>query len=552
MHSFWKSIVLVLMILGWRAEAQAVPVDLLKTVVSADVSCDGAVDETAMLKAVQRWSTECNIELSTIGERPEEQIIRSLLDMDEMPLSALRNSDVKEEITGLVEPVLERWAFAKEELSASDKKVLAMLDSLCLIPDTAEGMAFLRLNYPSIYKRVHFSPEGRTFVDVLVSQPLCNEDLGGEEYVMLWSQIHMADWAVQLEKFLRSNAKNPYAPDAVKRYHAIINLMLFRKIPPRDQDGFMYDRWNWWKHEMMGFIVKKHQGTLTGHLIEEFIASVDANDQKEPKDLKQRLASRIDTEFTSSKTEHVATERNDAARVQYYEGKGVINDKIPVSIWFDIRDGLVSGEIVYTRTKAKTPIRLLGREEDDGSYRLHEMLPNGDISGTITGTLVNGILSGTWHGRLRIVEKNEGDYEYKDGKKFTIKVSVVERTHAPYNWSFDVEKASGTYAYSLGDNCDDGTVVLQASNDGTVRYRLIGLTGAPSYRMACFPEEALSGEIAVANLHGNRILIEEDETCAIEILLYNDFLVSRYVDGKDCRYRVGNGATAEGLFLKKR
>ena len=286
------------MILGWRAEAQAVPVDLLKTVVSADVSCDGAVDETAMLKAVQRWSTECNIELSTIGERPEEQIIRSLLDMDEMPLSALRNSDVKEEITGLVEPVLERWAFAKEELSASDKKVLAMLDSLCLIPDTAEGMAFLRLNYPSIYKRVHFSPEGRTFVDVLVSQPLCNEDLGGEEYVMLWSQIHMADWAVQLEKFLRSNAKNPYAPDAVKRYHAIINLMLFRKIPPRDQDGFMYDRWNWWKHEMMGFIVKKHQGTLTGHLIEEFIASVDANDQKEPKDMKQRLASRIDTEFT--------------------------------------------------------------------------------------------------------------------------------------------------------------------------------------------------------------------------------------------------------------
>ena len=122
MYSFWKSIVLVLMILGWRAEAQAVPVDLLKTVVSADVSCDGAVDETAMLKAVQRWSTECNIELSTIGERPEEQIIRSLLDMDEMPLSALRNSDVKEEITGLVEPVLERWAFAKEELSASDKK----------------------------------------------------------------------------------------------------------------------------------------------------------------------------------------------------------------------------------------------------------------------------------------------------------------------------------------------------------------------------------------------------------------------------------------------
>ena len=34
MYSFWKSIVLVLMILGWGGEAQAVPVDLLKTTVS--------------------------------------------------------------------------------------------------------------------------------------------------------------------------------------------------------------------------------------------------------------------------------------------------------------------------------------------------------------------------------------------------------------------------------------------------------------------------------------------------------------------------------------
>ena len=548
------------MLLGWAAVAQAVPVDLLKTPVPADVACGGAVDEAATLKAVQHWVLQCNNELSAIDKNDERRIMGYLLDMKVDYLISLQNTPVKEKITELVEPVLQRWVQAlmkKGSLTPADQKLLAYLGSLALVPTMEEGVTYLRLDHAAFYKHVHFSPAARAFVDVLVSQPLCNEDLGGEEFVMLWSQIHMADWAVQLEKFLRSNAKNPYAPDAVKRYHAIINLMLFRKIPPRDQDGFMYDRWNWWKHEMMGFIVKKHQGTLTGHLIEEFIASVDANDQKEPKDLKQRLASRIDTEFTSSKTEHVATERNDAARVQYYEGKGVINDKIPVSIWFDIRDGLVSGEIVYTRTKAKIPIRLLGREEDDGSYRLHEMLPNGDISGTITGTLVNGVLSGTWHGRPRIVEKNEGGYEYKDGKKFTIKVSAVERTHAPYNWSFDVEKASGTYAYSLGDNCGDGTVVLQVSNDGTVRYRLIGLTGAPSYRMACFPEDALSGEIAVANLavanlHGNRILIEEDETCAIEILLYNDFLVSRYVDGKDCRYRVGNGATAEGLFLKKR
>ena len=151
-----------------------------------------------------------------------------------------------------------------------------------------------------------------------------------------------------------------------------------------------------------------------------------------------------------------------------------------------------------------------------------------------------------------MIEKSEGKYSFKSGKQFPIKISAVKRTQAPYDWIFDAANASGTYAYSVGDKCDDGTVNLRINNDGTVRYRIIGLTGAPFYRTACFPEDALSGETGVARLHGNRILIEEDANCAIEIALYSDFLVSSYVDGKVCRHRVGDGATAEGLFLKRR
>ena len=138
------------MVLGWTAAAQAVPVDLLKPAVPFDVACDGAVDEAAMLNVVRCWIEECNIELSAIGESDEKHIIRSLLDMDEMPLSALWNSNVKEEIAGLVEPVLERWDRVmanKESLSSSDQKILAMLDSLGLIPAREEGAVFPRLNY---------------------------------------------------------------------------------------------------------------------------------------------------------------------------------------------------------------------------------------------------------------------------------------------------------------------------------------------------------------------------------------------------------------------
>ena len=67
----------------------------------------------------------------------------------------------------------------------------------------------------------------------------------------------------------------------------------------------------------------------------------------------------------------------------------------------------------------------------------------------------------------------------------------------PYDWIFDAANASGTYAYSVGDKCDDGTVNLRINNDGTVRYRIIGLTGAPFYRTACFPEDALSSSLMI-------------------------------------------------------
>lgn len=404
-----------------------------------------------------------------------------------------------------------------------------------MAPDHFQGIAE---NYEGFVPKQKVEEAARTIFGQEVTQHVASRGthFDGNGYFL--------DFSVLSDK-----TGNPYAPDALKRYHSIVDLMFFKRIPERGPNGVI-DRWNWQKNEILGPLAQTYQGTLTGRLIGDFIAAVDANGQKDPQGLKQRFAALIDAELAPKKGADAATAP--AAKVWYYEGKGVINNKIPVALWFDSREGIVSGEIVYTATKARKPIRILGREEADGAFRLYEMLPNGDISGTISGTLTDGVLSGTWTGRPRKIEKSEGNYEAQRGRQFPITISAVKRTHPPYDWTFDAANASGTYAYSLGDNCDDGTVVLQVGTDGTVRYRIIGLTGAPFYRTASFPEDALSDETAVAHVHGNRILIEEDANCAIELVLYNDFLVSSYVDGKNCRYRVGDGATAEGLFLKRR
>ena len=73
MPSFGKSIALVLILLGWAAVARAVPVDLLKTPVPADVACGGAVDEAATLKAVQHCHPEGR---AALGPAVQQRAVR--------------------------------------------------------------------------------------------------------------------------------------------------------------------------------------------------------------------------------------------------------------------------------------------------------------------------------------------------------------------------------------------------------------------------------------------------------------------------------------------
>ena len=208
----------------------------------------------------------------------------------------------------------------------------------------------------------------------------------GEDGTVFQSQSERAAWAVGMERFLKDNAGSPYKADALKRYHAIMHLLLYSDVPPRRQDGSM-DNWSWWRDEMMKDIVWRYRGTLTGTLTEDFIAGVDASGGKEPKDLEKHQSARIDSTFAQGGT---APQKSRNAAALQYQGEGAINGTIPVSLWFESRDGIISGEIVYTRTKDRTPIRILGRVQDNGLLRLREMLPDGRVSGTITGSPEHG------------------------------------------------------------------------------------------------------------------------------------------------------------------
>lgn len=79
------------------------------------------------------------------------------------------------------------------------------------------------------------------------------------------------------------------------------------------------------------------------------------------------------------------------------------NSKITVNIWFEENaDGLLSGEIVYTSSKRKTPMRVLGSSSVDNgikSFHLTEFQKDGLNSGhiQINRKLSSGAIDGTWN-----------------------------------------------------------------------------------------------------------------------------------------------------------
>lgn len=93
--------------------------------------------------------------------------------------------------------------------------------------------------------------------------------------------------------------------------------------------------------------------------------------------------------------------------------------------------------------------------------------------------------------------------------------------------------------------------ISRAEGEG-VQCTISSYTDAPAHNQAylSFAADASSG--GKGRLQGNHIVYEEDTSCAVEILLFSDFAVVRYLEGKRCNGWFGMNATVEGIFLRQK
>ena len=223
-----------------------------------------------------------------------------------------------------------------------------------------------------------------------------------------------------------------------------------------------------------------------------------------------------------------------------YNGK-FKNTKITVSIWFEENtEGIVSGEIVYTSSKHKTPMRIIGRtfnEDGNKHFYFNEFQKDGFISGhlEIIKDFETGALNGTWN--------SDSDPDKPASYNIVLtKVAFPKGKGGTFTYSSD---PAGKYSYTYHH-------FVKGDMGGSVEINL--LRGNVDKMMVSFSkydpqlaewEENLFYEKGV--FHGSI------ESCDItyDVHVFKDFVWVVYTsDGDGLCGEFGAFTTLEGLYPK--
>ena len=83
--------------------------------------------------------------------------------------------------------------------------------------------------------------------------------------------------------------------------------------------------------------------------------------------------------------------------VERHAFEGTLGGKTAVRLAFEVNsDDIAAGNIYYPKAKHPAPIMIIGSKSAPNTYYLNEYQADGEITGTLMITIVNGTLTGTW------------------------------------------------------------------------------------------------------------------------------------------------------------
>lgn len=261
------------------------------------------------------------------------------------------------------------------------------------------------------------------------------------------------------------------------------------------------------------------------------LTSCGANSQSEKTSQETVTESETPVESTTAieETEFIPTEKTNENGDFREAWKGEIDGKIPVTLELQMQDGLAYGSLVYENVG--TPIKVIGINEFDATYRLYEFESDGNITGIWNVELDEEEGSGSW---------------FSPATLESMPVLLTPAGQGAPETDLTAGDLMGEYDFSYGKEGNNGGLSVTGFEEGNVFYDLICVTAPPAYHIATVEE----GE---GVLMGNKIEVRwqdgEYMDCAFDIRFYKDFAVVNYVDEKrECGF--GHNAYVDGVFLK--
>lgn len=227
------------------------------------------------------------------------------------------------------------------------------------------------------------------------------------------------------------------------------------------------------------------------------------------------------------------TPANDQSNKAIKTWQGTINGKIPVFLWFTISkaDSMVFGELIYTNTKLREPIYVVGHL--DTALTLGEYSRDGKSTGYWVGKIAAGKIKGTWS-------------SMKSDKEIPFELSSTDTTVNTEVADFtNTGNIDGTYNYS--HPCEaSGEVNIKRLGKDKLIFNVSCVTCAPAYNIA----ELNDDTVLIKNNTATYTSRDETGICSFTIRFYKQFLTIGYDCDTCSQCGFGLNAYVGGIFIK--
>lgn len=208
-----------------------------------------------------------------------------------------------------------------------------------------------------------------------------------------------------------------------------------------------------------------------------------------------------------------------------YKFEGTLGNKMPISMWFVMKDSVLKGELIYQNTIKRQPITILGTLDKTGEIDFNEFTKTGHVTGEFYAMLKSNMLDGLW-----INPVTEKTFKYLLKRKDT--------TITAESKNLDPEEINGEYEFD-NTGMQGGIDIKHISgNDYLIAIDCVTL---PKGNVA-------EVEKTKVRINGNTIIYATpDCTNKYRIRLFKDFIVIDNIVYGNC---FGIGADVSGVFIK--